>query len=570
MQYGAPMNMSSARATALKGCLRFGMLGALGVLGCSEGDAPKAWSALSTCLVGKAANEPLVARAQQLRLIQLSSAQSGTSKDAWPGRCSGYADDLYAALPDSGQGMMLKRKLAKDLSCSEQKGSCKFNPEANLLNLATELWETAKDSGMPASETIAGVPVPQPGTAPVVTAATWKSFSAKPMKFAGPVSAGDGRALVLLKPEEGRARPTACEFTEAFSKVRCTEASPNVPELPAHSIEVIRDAGVFAAGMTETGLVAYDLRTGEQSAVRGQGRRLVRDGIAVEPAAKEDVSAAPPKKGAKPDVKEEGFIAVALENGKASREVKLPIVNGIGNPMSVGKHIVYLSQAADGTTLEAKTLDRGRLKPEATLKGAFSCNLRTCQKGDTVAVAALGSRSGLPGAKATGGAGKTQFTLALFRNGAWSKALEATLPFERAYDSELVCTDSGASLAYAQNADDAVQIGRIDCSMEACKSSEAKLAGVKSKWWWTVAPLGDQVLMLWRSNFGETRLRLAPLSELPQASDTLVFDSPDFGGPAASEPSSVISDDAALMIFRDEKPVALHIAKSTGVRVLAL
>ena len=85
------------------------------------------------------------------------------------------------------------------------------------------------------------------------------------------------------------------------------------------------------------------------------------------------------------------------------------------------------------------------------------------------------------------------------------------------------------------------------------------MPGIESKWWWAVGPLGDKLLVMWRSSLGETRLRLAPLAALPTTKDIIVFDAPDFGGPNAGELSTLYTNDDALLIFRGEKPVAVHV-----------
>lgn len=544
------------------GALLVGVLASLS--GCSEGDAPKAWNALSTCIAGAAAKEPLAARAQALRAIQLANASASPGAQGWPGRCGSYADAVYAALPTSGQGAVLKRKLGQSLSCADEKGSCKFPPSTAVLGVLTDLWDAAKDSGLAATETVAGVPLPEVAPAPLLDAKSWKSFSTKPLKVAGPISTGEGRALLLLKATEGRMRPLACEVTDKLSKLSCFEAHADVPELPAHSIEVVNDEGAYAAGLTEKGLIAYDLKTGQPSAVRGNARRLIRDGVAVEPKASEDSLA----QSAKAPAKSEGFIAVELKEGKVLREVKLPVSDSVGDPIGIGAHVLYLERTEAGAELSAKRLVGGRLKHEATVRGAFSGAFHTCRRGDQVAVATFASRAGISNAKATGGAGKTQVTFASYRDGAWSPGAEITIPFDRAFESELICTASGASLAWAQPVEGGASVGRIDCDAGGCKSNEVKLPGVDSKWWWTVAPLGDQTLLLWRAALGETRLRMAPLAGLAGAKDSVVFDAPDFDGPSAGELSSVLNDDAALLLFRDEKPVAMHVARDGAVRLL--
>ncbi len=75
--------------------------------------------------------------------------------------------------------------------------------------------------------------------------------------------------------------------------------------------------------------------------------------------------------------------------------------------------------------------------------------------------------------------------------------------------------------------------------------------------------------MLWRSTLGETRLRSAPLAGLATAPDKVVFDSTEFGGPAVNDVSSLIASDAALLVFRSERPVALRVGKDGSVSVLS-
>src|SRR5450432_3586690 len=91
------------------------LLLALAGVACSDGDAQKSWNALSTCLAGSSSTSPLATRVQQLRLVELASAGVSASKDAWPRRCGGYADDLYAALGTSGDSALLKAKLHERL-----------------------------------------------------------------------------------------------------------------------------------------------------------------------------------------------------------------------------------------------------------------------------------------------------------------------------------------------------------------------------------------------------------------------------------------------------------------------
>lgn len=582
----APSPVSPAKSVALRAALL--LLAASGAVGCASDETPKAWNALASCIVGKDAASPLVKRVQALRLIQLANASGdANAKDGWPQRCNGYADDLFATLPTSGESAILRGKLRDKLGCTETKGSCKLRNDASLLTTTTDLFDAAKSSNLTTQEA-SGVPAPTAAAAPLIDAKSWKSLSPKPVKVSGPTLTSTGRGVLVLKGTEGRSRPSACEFTDAFAKVRCIEGNANVPELPVQSIEVVNDPkGLFAAGLTDDGLVGYDLQTGEKSEVRGRSGHLMRDGLVVEKAAKEDVTAEPPrglpgrdakggkaakaKSKAKPKgpVKEEGYEAYELTAGKASKPIKLPLKATVGDPIALGNQIVFLSPLENGAELGSFTVSHGRVKPAPTIKGSFSGALHSCQSGNDLAVAAFGPRSGQNNAKPTAGEGKTQFTATLFRGNAWSKALEATLPFDRSFESDLVCTKDGATLVWVHNAEGAVQVGRVDCNAEGCKSSDVKLPGVESKWWWAVGPLGDKTFLLWRSTLGETRLRVAPLADLASAKDVVAFDTPDFGGPTAGDVTYLLTPEAALLTFRGEQPVAMRIGNDGSLRLIS-
>jgi hypothetical protein len=519
---------------------------------CSSDDAQKSWSAFSTCLAGSAATSPLLARTQTLRAIELANSGSASDKNGWPKRCAPYADDLYAALGSASQTALLKTKLHERLGCGDNKGTCTPPTDSSLISVATELWEAAANSGLK-SELASGVPTPNSGPAPLLSAPVWKSFSDKPARLVGPLLTPDGRAILLLKASEGKTRPRACEFSAGFSKVTCFDGHADVPELPAQTVDLVPDAtSVYAAGLTEKGLVAFDLKTGKASDVRGLGAlHFVHEGLAVEHGDKN-----------------EGFQAVSIKEGKAGKPVPLAIATPLGDPLALGEQLLFLRQAEGGAELVVKSLKGGRLQDVFVGQGKFSGALHSCQRDSSLGVAAFAARAGVHGAKATAEGGKTQVTVSLFQGGSWTKPSEGTIPFERGIESELVCGKGGASLAYAQAVEGGVQVGRLDCTAQGCKTEEVKLPGVESKWGWAVGPLGDKTLVMWRSTLGETRLRIAPLAALPSAKDSIVFDAPDFGGPNAAEVTPLFADDAALLIFRDEKPVAVAVGAEGRVRVL--
>jgi hypothetical protein len=413
------------------------------------------------------------------------------------------------------------------------------------------------------------------------------------MRVSGPVLTEDGRALLVLKPAEGRARPIACEVAAGFAKMKCVKGSDKIPELPPQSIEVVAtNEGLYASGLTETGLVGYAIDTGETSAVRGRMGRILRDGVVVEKAAKEDVSvsdpnatkAAPAKggkpamfqkpkgaKGAKPD---EGFVAIELKNGKESKEIKLPIEGQIGNPQSAGNQVLWLTPTEGGVELNTRTVSGGRLGGGTKLKGTFAGTFNLCERAGAISLAVFGSRSGQgASAKATGGDGKTALTFTRFEKGSWSKPVEATLPFERSGESALTCSADGATVAWMKSDKGSAVVGRVDCKADGCKSSDVTIPGLDSSYLWSVGTLSDKVFVLYRGVHGETRLRVAALSDLPTAKDSILFDVGDYGGPSTGELSVLSTDAAALLLFRGERgeqPAALRLGSDGAVAMVTL
>jgi hypothetical protein len=100
--------------------------------------------------------------------------------------------------------------------------------------------------------------------------------------------------------------------------------------------------------------------------------------------------------------------------------------------------------------------------------------------------------------------------------------------------------------------------------------SEAKLGALEAVYFWTTGPIGTKTLFMYRGPLGETRLRVAALADLANAKDTIVFDGPDFGGPSTGELLPVLSDQAALLIFRGEQPVALRVGADGAASIVTL
>jgi hypothetical protein len=517
---------------------------------CESGDAPKAWNELSTCLAGSSASAELPKRVATLRLTQLNAAEANGTKEGWPNRCASHANALFEALPSSGQGSVMRRVLSGKLGCADEKASCTFPTDSSLISVTTELWEAAKGAQLKA-EAAPGVKAPAPLPEPAITSATWKSFSPDPKRLIGPRKNADGSVVMLLAPKEGRGRPTFCSVPASADGISCV-AGDKVPEIPLQGAELaFSEKGAHVAAVAETGLVAYDLATGAQSTVRGAQGGLVQDGLAVEGGTGDD-----------------GFLAIQMNDGKAGREVKLPVKVPLQKPTVVRDQVVWLEEVEGGVEFVAKQVTAGRVKDMAALKGPFSGQFHSCEHGDDLVVATWEKHAGQHGAKPTLGKDKTQLTLTQFSGGTWSKPLTAELPFERLIESELVCTPGGASMAFSHRKDGVIEVNRLDCTKDACKLSAVKLPGLDTKWWWAATPLGDKVLLAYRGGLGETRVRVAPLAGLVSAKDTLLFDAVDFGGPGAGEAATFASSDALLFVWKGERPVAMRVGADGSAKLL--
>jgi len=546
---------------------------AVGSVGCSSDQAPKAWGSLATCLAGDAAPAALAARLQQLRLTQLNHAFGPSGADSWPGSCMKYANELYAGLDSSGKPALLRRRLEEKLSCADGKSSCKLANDEGLVPITTALWESAKEAELP-TQVVPAVTKPTAAIPPTITGATWKSFSAKPQRMDGPWLTPDGRALLVTTDLEGKTKPTGCELAQGFSAISCKPSQADVPELPQQTIRLVAEpSGIFATGLLETGMVAYNLQTGKKLVARGSVGRPVINGLAIEEEVLPEPKAPPARAKKRGSASEAtpaapGQIVMSMTDGKASAAVKLPTKAPVLKPITLHHHAIWVEGAETANRVVIKSLSAGRLHDAAAFTGNFKGTFHTCDSEGIAGLAVWDRRAGLAGAKPTGGSGKTQLTVVMWQNGAWTKPIETTIPFDRLTESELHCAKNGVSVVWASRAENLIEIGRVDCTADACKSSQAKLPGVESKWWWLISALGENVVLVWRSGLGDTRVRVAPIASLATVPDRILFDTSDYGGPTNTDARSVVSTDAALLVFTDERPVALRIGKDGSSRVI--
>ncbi len=518
------------------------VLVSLTFVGCSQPEAPKAYGRFGACLLGADATADRPARARALRSLQLGSgAEEG--QNAWPTRCNQHADGLYAASSDLA---VVRRTLEKQFGCKEG-GGCTLPNDETLAGGMSALWDAA-DAAKLIAEPAPDVAGPRKGQAPAFDAASWTRLTERPVKVVSPRLTADGRGQFLLVPKERSEGLVACELPMGAGELSFFVSNPAASGISAQSIRMTQDArGFFAGGLTADGMRAFDLKTGEACEVRGTEQSLVSDGLAVETEGKP--------------------VAVVLRQGKAGKDMPLEI-QAVGAPIVAGGQVVYLSEKGEAVVFSSKVAENGKLKDDAAIPGKFAGPLHKCEREGMTAVAAYAPHVKQRDGKPTAGADATQVTMVFHDGKGWSNAVEATMPFRREVESDLVCTKTGASLTWARPVEGGTEVGRLDCSASGCKSSQQKLPKVESKWWWTVAPLGEQVLLVWRAGLGEARLRVGKLAELPTATDKLLFDSAEFGGPEAGEAYTLVRDFDALVLFRSELPVAMRIAPDGSATLL--
>jgi len=519
-------------------------------LGCSEsGDAAKAYSSLSLCVAGKGATAGPAERLQALRLLLLSYPNNTDGKpESWPGHCATHANELYKSLDGSGDQAPLKRSMQSKLGCSEEKPACVINHETALI-VVGEMADAAKVAKLQVTE-VPGLKLPEPKVKPVLTLADWRPLHPEAAGLVGPEVAADGHVYFLQKTKGERTRPLGCTVTAAEG-LTCTPGSDKIPPLPAQSVSLVSDdQALIVSGLTEEGLLAFDIKTGDRVTAKGMANNLLRDGVAVERGEAD-----------------QGYVAIPLVQGKAYKPIELKSKLGLEQPQSLGQQLVWL-EPGEPNRLVVKAKKGQKLVDEATLEGKFLGTLHSCKSGTTTALFAYGEPSGQRGAKPTAGSDKTQLTATFRTGGKWSKPTESELPFRRVIESGLVCQNDSASLTWAETREREVVIGQVVCTAEGCKLASATLSGIDSRWWWSVGPVGDKVLVMWRSGLGEARMRLGTLAELPTTPDVVLFDDEAHGGPKVGEAAVAFMPEAALLFFKQAPPSLLQLGADGTAKLL--
>lgn len=114
---------------------------------------------------------------------------------------------------------------------------------------------------------------------------------------------------------------------------------------------------------------------------------------------------------------------------------------------------------------------------------------------------------------------------------------------------KLTCGNGAATLTSHRLTGSTVDVTQLRCTPEGCSRKRATVTFHAIKAMWMVTDLEGKVLMLWRSPLGALRSRLAPIEELANTKDIVVFDDPEFGGPKTGSLQFFSDGKTALVLF---------------------
>ncbi len=111
-----------------------------------------------------------------------------------------------------------------------------------------------------------------------------------------------------------------------------------------------------------------------------------------------------------------------------------------------------------------------------------------------------------------------------------------------------VCGPSDGIMTWRQPGA-AQTIMQLRCTPQGCTSKRARLTNLAVKAWWIAASIGEKVVVVWRTEQGDLRMRLAPIEQLNDAADVLIMDSAEHGGPDTRDLQAVVGRDGVAFLF---------------------
>ncbi|MEZ4445697.1 MAG: hypothetical protein R3B72_41865 [Polyangiaceae bacterium] len=527
--------------------------------------ASQAWADLQQCAVGAPLGEG-GGVAERVRRVELRAA----SEDAdWPARCTPFVVTLYEAL----QGPEDEPPLAPGL---DEELRTRFG--CDKLCTVGELAAQLTDLAPKAERLLPREPkaqAPQMVDPPALRADDFPSLGAS---VEDRDQLDDASLRLLVRAEAGRLSLCRGAVGPAFDCAPVTVAA--LPE----SLRLVH--GSEPVAIASEGAETATTPEGEPLSLwrdRAEGHVLHR--------------------------RDDGWAVSWVVDGEAQKSEEVELPKGSSAPFRAGRQILWRAAGHDG---QARLFARPLLEGDALLGpprdlGAADAGHRVCLAGKTTAVLvgrdpttfrillhdgeawhapgvpALQAPPPAPTRKAPSQAGAGSFGIIELLEGdkpkgdPWSAAPTAPsryfggaakpparakkdgvgarppLPSPAPRGPQLpkltfVCREGEAVATWRRPSPTEDLIEELACRGDDCQRGQAKLR-LDARAVWLNARLGEGTVVVWRGRRGALRLRHAPIAELAAASDVVVMDAPDHGGPDTERLEAFVSQEAALFLF---------------------
>jgi hypothetical protein len=551
--------------------------------------AAQAWADMQQCLVGARLGD-VPALDERVRRIELAGEKSD-AEDGWPRRCGKHVSDLYQALDDHSFGAALREELRQRFACAN---AC--SPSAPAAQLAG-LLDAASAAGLALVEPTVAAP------AMVTTALLSKADL-------GQISEGDTLVRDRDHLPDGSARYL---FDSRAKGLSLCEVRPDAERgLDCRAAR----APISAASVALVPGASRPLLRGREPTAAPTAFDLAGDPVRLHGARESGFSV---RRG-------DGAVLVAhVREGAATAERKIELGPSAADPFVVGDALFWFEEEEGQRRLFVRrfSLDGGKIAGERQLVGAAGKARgipTTCKNGDTTVLLFGGDRASFamvigqgerwsapvapgeapapppvpapqPPVKPDRKPGRFAMVELIEEMNEreepspWSRPSASASarpemwsdeplgePARRAKLSKYAvqCGGGAGLVTWRTPHGDEQHIARLRCTAEGCREEKAALAGIDVKEWWLAASFGEATLLVWRDGAGMLRSRHAPIAGLAAASDTLVMDSAEHGGPTTLDLEAVIGANALVFVFKDKAFHALRFGADGSYTALAL
>ena len=518
------------------------VLALLGIgTGCAS-DAPKHWKQLEQCLIGEplAAEENVFARLRGIQLAESLEATGGPQD--WPARCAHYATDLHASLSEDGKAGMIKRALAEQLGCD---GACAFPATSHPLPAADKLWEAVARAELPDVE----VPATQKPKAAIksLTAPEWQPLTSGNLLAEKWSTQGDLWLLV-----EANSALSWCAVKGDRAKCSEVKGAPkfhaNTPRgFALDGSQPILVGGTFSeqSGLSRAG---FSLKNGTPAAVFGENGYEAFDGVGF--AQKEAATAERPSPDTPPPAPE--LELARMKGGTPEAKATLKLNARVRGPEVIDDWFVYVDRDDDQKTVfRAKQLAAGggvfgsdKVEFAAEFPGPF----QVCRSSPGAAIGAYIAPVRQLGKPASG---KAKITVVLLEGKSWHAPVTHEIPTQVGQFSNWRCGAGWGGVSWLEQQNQQLTVTELVCKHSGCKTEKTSWTQPDVKNALALGYVHERAVLVYESNAGDVRTRVAARSDLGTTKSQLGFESEEFGGLGAGTPR-LIEGDQTYVLFTDD------------------